>query len=67
MNGAFALLEFQQRDLDLVLLSDMLGSRWVEKAAEVEIYRAAFDEIMATALGLDDSLSLIREKREQLK
>ncbi|GAA2084638.1 helix-turn-helix transcriptional regulator [Kitasatospora saccharophila] len=67
MSGPFTLLEFPHRDLDLVLLSDMISSRWVEKAAEVETFRTAFDEIMATALGLDDSLKLIREKREQLK
>ncbi|WP_327073231.1 helix-turn-helix domain-containing protein [Kitasatospora purpeofusca] len=66
-NGPFTLLEFPHRDLDLVLLSDMISSRWVEKPTEVEAYRVAFDQIMATALGLEDSLSLIREKRDQLK
>ncbi|MFC9325518.1 helix-turn-helix domain-containing protein [Kitasatospora sp. NPDC057015] len=67
MSGPFALLEFRQRDLDLVLLSGMLGGNWVEEPDHVDIYRAAFDEIIATALDLDQSLSLIQEKRDQLK
>ncbi|MCX4749190.1 helix-turn-helix domain-containing protein [Kitasatospora sp. NBC_01287] len=67
MTGAFALLEFRQRDLDLVLQSGMLTSNWVEDPDHVDIYRAAFDEIMATALDLDQSLALIKEKRDQLK
>ncbi|MGV9271223.1 helix-turn-helix domain-containing protein [Kitasatospora sp. NPDC003701] len=67
MTGPFSLLEFRQRDLDLVLQSGMLGGNWVEDPDHVDIYRAAFDEIMATALDLDQSLSLIAEKREKLK
>ncbi|MFJ4093975.1 Scr1 family TA system antitoxin-like transcriptional regulator [Kitasatospora sp. NPDC089913] len=67
MSGPFTLLEFRQRDLDLVLLSDMLASNWVEKPEHVDLYRAAFDEIMATALSLGESLNIIREKRDQLK
>ncbi|MBV2153471.1 helix-turn-helix transcriptional regulator [Kitasatospora sp. SUK 42] len=67
MTGPFALLEFRQRDLDLVLLSGMLSSDWVEDATQVDIYRAAFDEIMATALDLDQSRNLITQKRDTLK
>ncbi|MFE2727610.1 helix-turn-helix domain-containing protein [Kitasatospora sp. NPDC059327] len=67
MTGPFSLLEFRQRDLDLVLQSGLLGGNWVEDPDHVDIYRAAFDEIMATALDLDQSLSLITEKREKLK
>ncbi|MER7708472.1 helix-turn-helix transcriptional regulator [Kitasatospora sp. NPDC097605] len=67
MTGPYSLLEFRQRDLDLVLLSGLFGGNWVEDPGHVDIYRAAFDEIMATALDLDQSLSLIAEKREKLK
>ncbi|GAA1405562.1 helix-turn-helix transcriptional regulator [Kitasatospora putterlickiae] len=67
MSGPFTLLEFRQRDLDLVLLSDMLASNWVESPGHVDLYRTAFDEIMATALSLGESLNVIREKRDQLK
>ena len=67
MSGSFALLEFRQRDLDLALLSGMLGGTWVEEPDHVDIYRAAFDEIIATALDLDQSLGLIAEKRDQLR
>ncbi|GLW58531.1 helix-turn-helix domain-containing protein [Kitasatospora phosalacinea] len=67
MNGAFALLEFPQRDLDLVLLSGMLTSNWVEERSQVDLFRGAFNEIMATALDLEQSHTLIKEKRDQLK
>ncbi|MFD7733391.1 helix-turn-helix domain-containing protein [Kitasatospora phosalacinea] len=67
MNGAFALLEFPQRDLDLVLLSGMLTSNWVEEPSQVDLFRGAFNEIMATALDLEQSHTLIKEKRDQLK
>jgi hypothetical protein len=67
MSGPFTILEFPHRDLDLVLLSDMINSSWVEKADHVEIFRTSFDEIMATAHDLDESLNLIRVKRDQLK
>ncbi|MEV7781880.1 helix-turn-helix transcriptional regulator [Kitasatospora sp. NPDC088351] len=67
MTGPFSLLEFRQRDLDLVLLSGMFGGNWVEDPDHVDIYRGAFDEIMATALDLDQSLNLITEKRDKLK
>ncbi|GAA4839014.1 helix-turn-helix transcriptional regulator [Kitasatospora terrestris] len=67
MTGAFALLEFRHRDLDLVLLSGMLSSHWVEDPDHVDVYRAAFNEIMATALDPTKSLELINEKKEQLK
>ncbi|WP_181970541.1 Scr1 family TA system antitoxin-like transcriptional regulator [Kitasatospora xanthocidica] len=45
----------------------MLSSDWVEDPGQVDIYRAAFDEIMATALSLDESRNLIAQKRETLK
>ncbi|MFG2821716.1 helix-turn-helix domain-containing protein [Kitasatospora sp. NPDC048365] len=66
MTGAFALLEFRHRDLDLVLLSGMLSSNWVEEPEHVDIYRSAFNEIMATAVDPTKSVDLINEKREQL-
>ncbi|MEV7937724.1 Scr1 family TA system antitoxin-like transcriptional regulator [Kitasatospora sp. NPDC088264] len=67
MTGPFALLEFRQRDLDLVLLNGMLSSDWVEDPDQVDVYRAAFDEIMATALSLDESRNLITQKRDTFK
>ncbi|MFJ7279812.1 helix-turn-helix domain-containing protein [Kitasatospora sp. NPDC098663] len=65
--GAYTLLEFEQRALDLVLVGGLLGSSWVEEATHVDLFRTAFDEIMATALDLGDTRNLIREKRDQLK
>ncbi|MDH6134036.1 transcriptional regulator with XRE-family HTH domain [Kitasatospora sp. MAA4] len=67
MSGAFTLLEFPQRNLDIVLTSGMITSDWVEEVEHVDIYRAGFNEIMAAALNLDDSLGLIVEKRDTIK
>ncbi|WP_179852730.1 MULTISPECIES: helix-turn-helix domain-containing protein [unclassified Streptomyces] len=65
-NGAFTLLEFPQRALDIVLTPGMVRSSWVEDPAEVDIYRGSFHEIMAAALNVDDSLEFITQKRDEL-
>jgi len=67
MNGAFAVLGFpQSRDLDLVLLSTLLDSVWVDKPADVELYRAKFTEVTAEALPIEASLAFITETRDRL-
>ncbi|MET9403563.1 helix-turn-helix transcriptional regulator [Kitasatospora sp. NPDC002965] len=65
-NGAFTLLEFPQRALDLVLTSGMFRSSWIEDTTEVDTYRGCFHEIMAAALNVDDSLDFITQKRDEL-
>ncbi|MFF0409679.1 helix-turn-helix domain-containing protein [Kitasatospora sp. NPDC004745] len=64
-NGAFTLLEFPQRALDIVLTSGMIRSSWVEDPTEVDTYRGGFHEIMAAALNVDDSLDFT-QKRDEL-
>ncbi|MFI9157518.1 helix-turn-helix domain-containing protein [Kitasatospora aureofaciens] len=66
LNGAYCLLEFPQRALDIVLTSGMVRSSWVEDPTEVDIYRGAFHEIMAAALDVDASLDFITQKRDEL-
>ncbi|MFE2910761.1 helix-turn-helix domain-containing protein [Kitasatospora indigofera] len=63
MDGAFTLLEFPQRDLDLVLTGGLIASDWVEDTAHVDVYRAAFNELMASALGTDDSREFLIAKK----
>ncbi|WP_406090906.1 helix-turn-helix domain-containing protein [Kitasatospora purpeofusca] len=66
LNGAFTLLEFPQRALDIVLTGGTVRSSWVEDPAEVDTYRGGFHEIMAAALNVDDSLDFIIRKRDEL-
>ncbi|MDH6115967.1 transcriptional regulator with XRE-family HTH domain [Kitasatospora sp. GAS204A] len=67
MNGAYTLLEFPARALDVVLAPGHAGSRWEDEPERVEIYRAGFNQIIASALNLDDSHALIIEKRDMIK
>ncbi|WP_406094013.1 helix-turn-helix domain-containing protein [Kitasatospora purpeofusca] len=67
MGGAFTILGFPQRqDLDVALVEGTLSNFWVEDAADVEQYAAKFDAIRADALGLDDSLAIITEQRDNI-
>ncbi|MGW2253164.1 helix-turn-helix domain-containing protein [Kitasatospora sp. NPDC001660] len=68
MSGAFALMGFPQRhDLDVVLAEGLLSSLWVEDPADVELYRAKFQEITAEALSVDSSLDFITAQRDKIK
>ncbi|GAB7185906.1 helix-turn-helix transcriptional regulator [Kitasatospora sp. Ki12] len=68
MSGAFTLLGFPQRkDLDVVFVEGLLNAFWVEDPADVELYRAKFQEITAEALPVDSSLAFITAQREQIK
>ncbi|MFC5661845.1 helix-turn-helix domain-containing protein [Kitasatospora misakiensis] len=67
MGGAFTILGFPQRqDLDVALVEGTLSNFWVEDASDVEQYAAKFDAIRADALGLDDSLAIITEQRDNI-
>ncbi|MFB7122207.1 MULTISPECIES: helix-turn-helix transcriptional regulator [unclassified Kitasatospora] len=68
MSGAFALLGFPQRkDLDVVFVEGLLAGFWVEDPADVELYRAKFQEITAEALSVGSSLEFITAQRERIK
>ncbi|MEV7355390.1 Scr1 family TA system antitoxin-like transcriptional regulator [Kitasatospora sp. NPDC091276] len=49
------------------MTGDQPGSDWVEGPDQVDVCRAAFDEITATALSPDQSLNLITQRRDTLK
>ncbi|MFE6051612.1 helix-turn-helix transcriptional regulator [Kitasatospora sp. NPDC056446] len=67
MNGAFALLGFPQRkDLDVVFAEALLAGCWVEDPADVELYRAKFQEITAEALPVDASIEFITTQRGRI-
>ncbi|WP_224282733.1 helix-turn-helix transcriptional regulator [Streptomyces sp. LS1784] len=68
MSGSFALLGFPQRkDLDVVFVEGMLAGFWIEDPADVELYRAKFQEITAEALSVDSSIEFITAQRELIK
>ncbi|KJS61890.1 helix-turn-helix transcriptional regulator [Streptomyces rubellomurinus] len=68
MSGAFTLMGFPQRqDLDVVLVEGLLSGMWVEDPADVEIYRAKFQEITAEAMSVDSSLAFITAQRDKIK
>ncbi|MGW2874199.1 helix-turn-helix domain-containing protein [Kitasatospora sp. NPDC001225] len=67
MSGAFALLGFPQRkDLDVVFAEALLAGCWVEDPADVELYRAKFQEITAEALPVDASIEFITTQRGRI-
>ncbi|MFJ8476247.1 helix-turn-helix domain-containing protein [Kitasatospora sp. NPDC094011] len=68
MTGSFALMGFPERkDLDVVLAEGLLSSLWVEDPADVELYRAKFQEITAEAMSVDSSLAFITAQRDKIK
>ncbi|MGW3071439.1 helix-turn-helix domain-containing protein [Kitasatospora sp. NPDC001132] len=68
MNGAFSLLGFPQRkDLDVVFAEGLHAGCWVEEPADVELYRAKFQEITAEALSVDSSIEFITAQRDSIK
>ncbi|MFF7456757.1 DUF5753 domain-containing protein [Kitasatospora sp. NPDC008115] len=68
VSGAFALMGFpQRRDLDIVFVEGLLNGLWVEDPADVELYRAKFQEVTAEALPVDASLDFITAQRERIK
>jgi transcriptional regulator with XRE-family HTH domain len=62
MDGAFSILSFPEAaDPDVIYLESQTGSLYLERAPEVERYRAMFSHLMASAVGPDESRSLIAE------
>lgn len=61
MFGPYLLLSFPQAaSLDLVLTETPAGNLWMEREAEVNCYRALFDDARTDALPPTESLALIR-------
>lgn len=68
MFGPYLLLEFPQLgSLDLVLTETPTGNIWVEREAEVDCYRALFDDVRMAALSPTDSVALIRRLAKEYR
>lgn len=62
MDGSFIVLGFPEAaDPDVIYLESQTGSLYLEKEPEVERYRAMFRHLTASALGPEESRSLIAE------
>ena len=62
MDGSFSVLSFPEAaDPDVIYLESQTGSLYLEKAPEVERYRAMFSHLVASAIGPDESRGLIAE------
>jgi transcriptional regulator with XRE-family HTH domain len=62
MDGSFIVLGFPEAsDPDVIYLESQTGSLYLEKEPEVERYRAMFSHLVASAVGPDESRSLIAE------
>lgn len=62
MDGSFTVLGFPEaQDPDVVYLESQTGSLYLEKEPEVQRYQAMFRHLTATALGPEESRSVIRE------
>ncbi len=62
MDGSFIVLGFPEApDPDVIYLESQTGSLYLEKEPEVERYRAMFQHLTASALGPEESRSLIAE------
>jgi hypothetical protein len=62
MDGSFSVPSFPEAaDPDVIYLESQTGSLYLEKEPEVERYRAMFQHLTASALGPEESRSLIAE------
>ncbi|MFD6334443.1 helix-turn-helix domain-containing protein [Streptomyces niveus] len=68
MNGAFATLQFHDRDaLKPIIYFENLADSWVSRRqSDVELHEEAFNELQAIALGPQESLSLIKKAMKEL-
>ncbi|MGW1764128.1 helix-turn-helix domain-containing protein [Streptomyces sp. NPDC002073] len=68
LSGPFTVLGFpESADLDVVLVEHLASALYVESAADVSVYGAAFEHLRAAALPLDKSADLIADIMETLK
>jgi Domain of unknown function (DUF5753)/Helix-turn-helix domain len=60
--GAFTLLRFAEPDIpDVVYLEQLAGAQYLEKPAEVDLYREALDRLTATALSPAQTTDFLAE------
>ncbi|MGW7466826.1 helix-turn-helix domain-containing protein [Streptomyces xantholiticus] len=65
--GSFVILGGAEPSLDVVYVDLHVGSIFMEKAAELDRYRLAFEYLRAQALDIEASRELIRRAKEDLK
>jgi hypothetical protein len=62
MTGAFSILEFpESADTAVVYLEGVTSDLYLEKEADVRRYTGLYDHLMAAALGVTETRSLIAE------
>jgi len=67
MTGAFVYLEFPEAvDPDVAYVEHLAGAHYSEDTDEVQRYKLAFEDLMASALSRTRSASLIREVMKEL-
>ncbi|MFI1175006.1 helix-turn-helix domain-containing protein [Streptomyces melanogenes] len=65
--GSFVIIGGQEPSLDVVYVDLHIGSLFMEKDAELERYRLAFDYLRAQALDMAASSALIERVREEMQ
>ena len=66
--GPFTMLQFAEDDLpDIVYMEQLMSAVYLDKRAEVELYRAAMDQIAAAALTPAESRTLLVDRAAQLQ
>ncbi|MGI5164084.1 helix-turn-helix domain-containing protein [Spirillospora sp. CA-253888] len=61
-SGTFALMEFPERHMpDVVYLDGLTGALYIEDDMQVHTYSLAFNQLAMSALGVDETRSLIAE------
>jgi hypothetical protein len=67
MSGSFTILSFtQQQEFDVVLVDGTLRSIWIEEADDVAAFHSKFRSITAEAMGAEDSLKFIIDRRDKI-
>lgn len=67
MSGAFTVLEFEEDiDPDVVYLEYLAAAHYLDEPGDVQRYKVAFEDLIATSLSRTRSASLIREIMKEL-
>jgi transcriptional regulator with XRE-family HTH domain len=67
MSGAFTILEFEEDlDPDVVYLEHLAAAHYLDEPGDVQRYKVAFEDLIATSLSRTRSASLVREIMKEL-
>ncbi len=68
INGAFSVLEFPDpEDGRIVCVEALTSTLYIEKTRDVGVYRLAFDQIQAAALGPDETADVLTATAKELE